>query len=547
MRNVVFLAVSFFILFKAENIKAQEYYWIAFTDKNNTEYSTSNPEEYLSERAIERRIKQNIPIDSLDLPVNSTYIDSIICIGAELVHSSKWMNGITVKTDLDNFANILSEISFVKEVQLTKPAQHTKSAINKFYEAGQKVSEPIDTSKYGASVYQTGLMNGQFLHNQNYNGQGIQIAVLDGGFTNVDEYIAFDSIWANNQILGTKDFVDSDSDIFDTHYHGTSVLSCIAGNVPGELFGTATKASFWLLRSEDGDSEYLIEEDNWIAAAEFADSVGVDIINSSLGYSEFDDTTMNHTYADMDGKTTRVTKGANIAASRGILVFSSAGNEGNDDWKYIIAPSDGDKVISVGASNKYGFAAYFTSYGPASDGDIKPNVTGVGWNTYLQRGDGELGYSNGTSFSSPVIAGMAACLWQAVPYSTATEVKQAIEMSASLYNEPDSLLGYGIPDFQIAFMYLFNQTVQFQETEDKWLVYPNPLRNFLILQQKDVNMGEDVEIEIYSIEGKLIRQWNKPNSSRILLAGLQSLPNGLLVMKVTSDNYSETIKLYKQR
>ena len=545
MNKKIFLFFSIIVLFQTFKTKAQDFYWVAFTDKNNSEYSLSAPEEYLSERAVDRRVKQNIPIDSLDLPGNSNYIDSVLNIGVELVHASKWLNGITVKVEMDSFPKEALKLPFVKEVQLTKPSGTTKSAINKFYESASEEKEPIDTSEYGASVYQTGLMNGQFLHNQDFKGQGMQIAILDGGFLNTDEYLAFDSLWINNQILGIKDFVDPDSNIFETHYHGMSVLSCIGGNVPGELIGTATKASFWLIRSEDTNSEYLIEEDNWVVAAEFADSVGVDVINSSLGYFEFDDPTMNHMYADMDGKTTRVTQGANIAASRGMLVFASAGNEGNDPWKYIIAPSDGDNVIGVGATQKFGFAAPFTSFGPASDGDIKPNVAAVGWNTYLQRSDGNLGYSNGTSFSSPVMAGMAACLWQANPHATAIEVKQALEQSATLFDEPDSLLGYGVPDMKLADQILGPSNIFQWETDNKWNVYPNPVENYLVLQQKNSGIEEEIKIEIYSVDSGLIRNWRKPGSSKIILNGLQSLPSGILLLKVNSDNSSETIKLYK--
>lgn len=547
MNNKIILFIVIILISQAFQTKAQDFYWVAFTDKNSSEYSLSSPEDYLSERAIQRRVKQNILIDSLDLPVNSNYIHSVLSIGAELVHASKWLNGVTVKTEIDSFQNKVLELSFVKEVQLSKPANTTKSAFNKFDEINSAEKEPIDTSLYGASVYQTGLMNGQYLHNQDYNGQGMQIAILDGGFLNVDKFRAFDSLWANNQILGIKDFVNPDDDFFSTHSHGMSVLSCIGGNVPDSLIGTARKASFWLLRSEDVDSEYLIEEDNWVVAAEFADSVGVDIINSSLGYYEFDDSDMNHTYADMDGKTTRVTQGANIAASRGMLVFASAGNEGNKAWKYIIAPSDGDNVIGVGATNKYGFAASFTSYGPASDGDIKPNVAGVGWNTYLQLSNGFLGFASGTSFSSPVMAGMAACLWQAAPNATAAEVKHAMELSATLYDNPDSVLGYGIPDFQRAWEYLVNLNIPDELKGKDWSVYPNPVHDYLVIQKNGVVNSDKITIEIYSLEGRLIQKWIKPNNPKIILSDIGWLSQGMFLLKISSDKKYQTIKLNKIR
>lgn len=547
MNSKFYIAFAVFTMFLSFHSKAQDYYWVAFTDKNNTEYSLSVPEDYLSERAIQRRDRQNIAIDSLDLPVNSNYISEVLNLGVDFIHSSKWLNGITVKVDIDSFETKVLQLPFVKEVQRTKTGA-TKSAVNKFNEWESTDYEPIDSALYGPSVYQTGIMNGQFLHNQNYKGQGMQIAVLDGGFLNADKYPAFYTLWANDQILGTKDFVDPSVDFFSTHYHGMSVLSCMGGTVQGELVGTATKAFYWLIRSEDVDTEYLIEEDNWVAAAEYADSVGADVINSSLGYYEFDDPAMNHTYADMDGHTTRVAQGANIAVSRGILVFNSAGNEGNKNWKYIISPADGDSVFAVGAVNKDSIPAYFTSYGPASDGDIKPNGTAIGWNTYLQSSNGLLGYSNGTSFSSPVMAGMGACLWQSVPEARVWEVREAIEKSAHLYANPDSLMGYGIPDFKLAWKYLDEiVSVRTKANEKKWLVFPNPAENYVILERITGNQIGKVEIDVYTVDGKLLKKWEKPGANQIVLNEIQTLPAGLLILKISSGNESEIAKLSKYR
>lgn len=535
------------LLLQAGFAGAQNYFWVAFKNKNNTTFSLSSPSEYLSDRAIQRRLNQNIAIDSLDLPVNSNYIDSVLKVGAQLVHSSKWLNGITIKTSVDTFKSTVEKLSFVREIQLTKPASNTKSALNKFAETTTTDKEPIDTSLYGESVYQTGIMNGQFLHNQGFNGEGMQIAVIDAGFYKANEFAAFDSLWTNNQILGTKDFVNSTDDFYSTHYHGMSVLSCMGGNIPGELIGTARKASYWLLRSEDVFSEYPVEGDNWVAAAEFADSVGVDIINSSLGYFEFDDTTMSYTYADMDGKTTRVTQGANIAFAKGILVVVAAGNEGNKPWKYIIAPADGDNVVAVGAINKYGYAAPFTSFGPAADGDIKPNVAAVGWNTYLQLKNGNLGFSNGTSFASPVMAGMAASLWGAAPYTTAADVKYAIELSANQIDNPDSILGYGIPDFRRAWLILVNLAATTNLVKKHWTVYPNPVHNYLVLTGRGNSNQKNIQIDIYSMEGRLIRNWNKPYQSQIVLSNIGNLPPGILLMRIRSGNTVQTIKLNKTR
>ena len=548
-KSILFFLAALFATFSSV---AQEYYWVAFTNKDNTPYSLSNPEAYLSKRAIQRREAQSIKIDSLDLPVNQNYIDQVIRPGVSLVHQSKWLNGITVKAEIDSFKYKIQSLPFVQKVELTKPATITKSAVNKFYEP--QTSDDllsIDEELYGASISQLTNSNGESLHNKNYKGQGIQIAVIDAGFYMADSYTAFDSLWANDQILGEKDFVEPADDFYSTNYHGMSVLSCMGGNIPGQLIGTAPKADYWLIRSEESGSEYLIEEDNWVAAAEFADSVGVDIINSSLGYYLFDDSTMNHTYAEMNGDSTRVTRGANIAASRGILVFTSAGNEGNDLWKYIIAPSDGDDVIGVGAVNKDSIPAPFTSYGPASDGGVKPNVATVGWNTVLESSDGTVAYSNGTSFSSPVMAGLGACLWQANPQATAAQVKSAIEQSASLFDNPDSLLGYGIPDFKLASHILGNTLegtfVEQWEAQNHWQVYPNPIKDVLWLQHKGGYSPYDIQLNFYTVDGRLLLSKKVSGTQQIVLRNLQSLPAGLLILKIRSDNYSESLKLVKNR
>lgn len=546
MRHTIFFIL--FLQLLCFKTKAQNYYWIAFTDKNNTPYFLSAPEDYLSERALERREKQNIPIDSLDLPVNTNYIDSVLSLDVEFVHASKWLNGITIKTNLDGLDEKIRDWSFVKEVQLTKPNNVNKSIRTKF-EKELDAELQNDPSYYGESFSQVDMLNGQYFHDKNLKGQGMHIAVIDAGFIDADELPAFDSLWQNNQILGTKDILKLNTGIFDTpgDYHGMSVLSCMGGNVPGQLIGTAHKASFWLIRSEDVRSEYMVEEDNWVVAAEFADSVGVDIINSSLGYYVFDDPSANHTYADMDGKTTRVTQGANIAASRGILVCTSAGNERNDPWQRIIAPSDGDLVIGVGAVDKDLFPATFTSAGPASDGDIKPNVAAMGYLTVIQRSNGTIGVASGTSFSSPVMAGMAACLWQENPDKTVAEIKEAIEMSGHQYENPDSLLGYGVPNMKHASDLLAPVSVSVRETQSSWMVYPNPFQNSIVLQNHIGNNQEELIIELYSINGQLVKQWHKPGSRRIVLSDIPELENGMFLLQIWAGHQSQTFKLSKSK
>ncbi len=302
---------------------------------------------------------------------------------------------------------------------------------------------------YGQAFNQINMLNGIPLHDLGYDGAGMTIAVLDAGFLNANVLSAFDSLWLNNQIIGYKDFVSPLApDIFGSHTHGTSVLSTMGANLPAEMVGTAPKADYWLLRSEDDATEYLIEELNWASAAEYADSVGVDVINSSLVYNTFDDPAQDHTYAYMDGNTTPITIAADLAASKGILVVNSAGNSGSSSWHYIGAPADGDSVFSIGAVNSSGVYASFSSTGPTYDGRIKPNVVAQGQgSTIISAYSGNVISGNGTSFSSPITAGMVASLWQAHPDKKNTEIMEAIQQSATQALNPDSLLGFGIPDY----------------------------------------------------------------------------------------------------
>lgn len=518
-------------------------YWIKLKDKTGTLYQVSHPEAFLSKRAIDRRVRQSIPIDQTDLPVSVVYLDTLRNRGLEIVHTSKWLNGVTVRTADTLLIKKIALLPFVTSVQLTKPSGAQKSVNLKFREEMKTDINPIN---YGISIGQLTQLNGQYLHNKGFRGKGVQIAILDGGFWHVNTIAAFDSLRNSGRILGTRDFVAPGSDIYQQDSHGMSVLSCMGGNQPLSLVGTAPDASFYLFRSEDSATEFLIEEDNWVAAAELADSLGVDVINSSLGYSVFDDQKMNHTYRDMNGKTTRVTQGANMAFQKGIVVFNSAGNEGTNSWRYIIAPSDGENVIGVAAVDKFGVRASFSSVGPAFGGAVKPNVAATGSSTYLVTGSGVLGYSNGTSFSSPVLAGMGACLVQANPYATAKQIKTAIEQSASQFSKPDSLLGYGIPDFQKADNYLkLNTAVKEMPKNSTWMASPNPFSNSITLHNSSADLGGSCVITIYSLSGNALWQTIVPAAESIQLNHLSSLPDGLLILSIRTGSNEERIKLIK--
>lgn len=537
---ILLLVLSQVTVFAQDRING--YFWIQFKDKNGTPFQISHPEDFLSQRSIDRRIRQHIVIDETDLPVSPIYLDSLRSMGFTVLHNSKWLNGATILVTDSIPLSSLSDLSFVSSFQFTKPFLINKSAHSKFNELEIK---DIPLSDYGNASNQFIQLNGQYLHNLGFRGKGIQIAVLDAGFFHADRIAAFDSLRNSNRILGTHDFVDQKADFYEQNYHGMSVLSCMGGNLPGQFIGTAPDASYYLFRTEDVVSEYLIEEDNWVAGAELADSLGVDVINSSLGYSEFNDTLMNHTYAELNGRTTRVTIGANMAFQKGILVFSSAGNEGSTPWSKIVSPSDGESVIGVAAVDKNGIRAGFSSLGPAYGGAIKPNVAAQGSSTFLVTSKEVLGYANGTSFSSPVLAGMGACLMQANPWADVKQIKTAIELIASQFGSPDSLLGYGIPDFEKADKYLKINNVSALKTEGSFSVSPNPFHDELYFRNLNPGSNQIGLLSIYNLHGVCLWQSMFDTTESVFLKNLSNLPDGFLILKIRSGEKEDRIKLLK--
>lgn len=542
--RLIFLLVFFLCEFiSVAQTTPKSYFWVQLKDKKGTIFQISNPEAFLSQRAINRRIRQHIAIDETDLPVSPVYLDTLKKRGLEIFHTSKWLNGVTVRIADTSQIRKIAALPFVASVQYTRPANVLKSGKNKF--DNDKLQSEIDPATYGTAIIQLTQLNGQYLHNKGFRGKGILVAVLDAGFWHVNQIEAFDTLRTNKHILGTRDFVDPRSDFYEQHTHGMSVLSCMGGNQPGKLLGTAPDASYYLIRTEQDPSEYLIEEDNWVAGAELADSLGADVINSSLGYSLFDDPTMNHVFSDMNGNKNRITKAANMAFRKGILVFSSAGNEGNNAWQKILSPADGEHVIAVAAVLKDGVRAAFSSVGPAFGGAIKPNVAAMGGNTYLITSGGIPGYSSGTSFASPVLAGMGACLLQANPYANVKQVKMAIEQSAHQYSKPDSLLGYGIPDFEKADKYLKVNSTQSMVSQNSWLVLPNPFNDYLLIQNMNPEITENCLINIYNLQGISVWQSAFSNTEQILLNNLGNLPKGFLILSIRSGGKEDRFKLIK--
>ena len=423
-------------------------YRISLKDKAATDYSLQKPEMYLSKKSIERRKRQGLEIDSTDLPVCKKYVDAIRKKGVHVLVTGKWDNFVTVSC---NDSMLIAEIAGLPFVRSTERVW--RGVAKRASERDSLINKPLRTdSLYGPAITQIKMSNADRLHEAGFKGQGMTIAVIDAGFHNVDKIEAMKNI----NILGTRDFVNPEADIYAESSHGMSVLSCMAMNQPNVMIGTAPEASYWLLRSEDEYSENLVEQDYWAAAIEFADSVGVDLVNTSLGYYSFDDPTKNYRYRDLNGHYALMSREAAKAADKGIVVVCSAGNSGSGSWKKITPPGDAENVITVGAVNKYGVLAPFSSVGNTADGRVKPDVVAVGLGSDVMGTDGNLRHANGTSFSSPIMCGMVACLWQACPELTAKEIIELVRRSGDRAVFPDNIYGYGIPDLWKAYQSTVN-------------------------------------------------------------------------------------------
>jgi len=494
----------FIILLSISNVNygaTSYYFFIQFTDKQNTPYSLSNPSEYLSEKAIARRAAFGIECDTTDLPVNPQYIAQISGLGLNVHSRSKWLNGITVTTTDSNVLSQVRLLTFVKKVQYTG-LMSTAAGIKARSKSGS-----TQNINYGIAATQANQINISALHSDGFTGKGILIGVLDAGFYNANINRGLDSLRLQGRLLGTKDIILPGNNVYAEDTHGANVLSIMTGNIPGTYVGMAPQASYLLIRTEYVPSEYLYETDFWTAGIEFADSVGVDIINSSLGYTEFDDARMNYTYADMNGKVSRASIAAGMAANKGIIVCNSAGNEGADTWHYIGAPADAENIFTVGGVTSTGAASSFTSYGPSSDNRIKPEVSAMATSTAYINYSGNASTGNGTSYSSPIIAGALACLLQKYK-STSTHLsmttfRSAVLTSGSTYTNPTQANGYGIPDFEKATVYL--NTAQDRNTqfeENLWQLTQSG--KLVTISNINNSINETIHYKITDLSGKQI-------------------------------------------
>ncbi|MFL5752202.1 MAG: S8 family serine peptidase [Bacteroidia bacterium] len=546
---IIFLAFEFSKCLTAQTTTK---YWVKLTDKNGSPYSVSNPSAFLTPRAINRRTTQNIAITTSDLPVNPAYISQIQGTGALVLKTSRWLNAVVI--DAPN-ATILAAVNNLPCVQSSTPvARHRRSPdpIEKATDLKISTSKITGTNSYnyGGSLNQISMLNGVCMHDQGYDGKNMLIAVLDAGFLNANTLAVFDSLWINNQILGTRDFVVGDTMVFEDFNHGSSVLSCMGGNIPGQLVGTAPKAKYWLLRTEDANSELIIEEDNWVRGAEFADSVGADLINSSLGYTTFDISSQNHTYSDLTGKVSVASIAATMAARKGMIVCNSAGNDGGGPWQFVGVPADADSILAVGSVDAMGNYSSFSSTGPTADGRIKPDVAAKGSGTTVASAfSGNIITSSGTSFSSPVTCGMVSCLWQANPGKTNMEIITAIKQSASQYQTPDNNLGYGIPNFCKADSILkgFLKITKYS-LDDLILLSPNPFSDELSFAWLP-STNQDITYEVFDMSGRLLitgqHSIKQKSGLEVHIKGVDALAKGMYIFVATTSTTRFTKKIIK--
>ena len=540
-------------------------YIVRFKDKAGTPFNINNPSQYLSARSIQRRVKQNIAIDSTDLPITPRYLDSVKLAGnVTILNKSKWLNEVCIQTTdaaalakINSFPFVISS-SPVKRIQEgNKEITQTR---NKFNEEISQTNTATQTSKtngdvlnYGNSLAQIHIHEGEFLHNKGFKGEGMLMAIFDGGFRNYLTVTAFDSARNNNQIVETYDFVQNEISVNEDDPHGMYCFSIIAANWPGQLVGSCTKAKYYLYRTEDVATEFPIEEQNWAAAAERADSIGVDVFSTSLGYSTFDNPVFNHTYADMNGKITIIARANTMAARKGIISVVAAGNDGNNAWHFIATPADADSIVTTGAVNTSGVVASFSSYGPTSDGRVKPTVASVGQGTAIAGLNNLQTFGNGTSFATPNLAGLITCLWQAFPEFTNMQIIEAVKRSSSIYTTPNDRIGYGIPNFHKAYDDLFQQRALLQVNiilGNDWLkAYPNPFKQNFTLIMKPKYTGSTT-FKLFDSKGNLflIKQvtGQQGQAQIITFDNLQPLAKGIYILHYANVLGKGNIKIVAQ-
>ncbi len=535
-------------LFSGFTCFSQQDAWVYFADKQNVQSYLENPLGMLSQRALDRRTAQNIALDATDVPVTQDYIDQVeASTGVSVLAKSKWLNAVHVRGSAANI-NALTNLSFVSSIDFAddsldsntdkKSNKKTGSTVQNPNHNTGKTLEALVNFNYGNSANQIQMLNGHLLHQQDYTGSGKIIAVLDAGFPGVDTATPFQRLFDNNLILGGYNFPDRNENIYSRNNHGTLVLSTMGGYVDNQLVGTAPDAQYYLFITEAIEYENPVEESFWVEAAEMADSLGVDVINTSLGYKTYDNAAYSYTYAERNGTKAFISRGADMAFSKGMVVVVSAGNDGNSETdNFVSVPADAANVLTVGAVTSTENYASFSSIGPTTDGRVKPDVCARGQAATVSSTTGTITTANGTSFSSPIMAGMIATFWSAVPNLTNQQVVDFVKQSADLFANPTAQKGYGVPDFSMA---LQNALSVNQNQKDNFVIWPNPVGNTLNLS---VANQTDATLEVYNQLGQLVLS-KKINATQSSL-DCSKLTSGIYIYSVKASGAKQSGKFIK--
>lgn len=534
------------LIFFSFHVYAQttQRYLIVLRDKTASPFSLSRPEQFLSARAVSRRAKQNIALTERDLPVNPTYVSQIRAAGAEVLNTSRWLNAVLIRATAANLQRVqalpfVKELEYGKSIGLARLATPTEQA-TRATKFGKTLAE---TLPYGPSKAQLSQLGLDKLHERGFRGEGKLVAILDSGFPNANTVSFLQPLIRENRIVATYDFVANNRNVYDDDSHGLNVLSIMAATADNRLYGGAFNAHYVLLRTENAPSESPIEEAYWLFGAEFADSTGADVINSSLGYTQFDPefASLDHNYTDLNGRKTLVSRAAQWAAETGIAVVVAAGNEGAAPWRYISAPSDAVDVLAVAATDASGIRARFSSFGPAPDGRVKPDVAAQGQGDIIGNPNGAIGSGSGTSFASPLIASFVTTLWQAYPHLTARELVGVVRRAGHQAQNPDDQLGYGIPTFERA--------AALAEVLSFTTASPNPFtdNDFVTIPWGEIPGTATLDAQLTDMAGRVVWQQTVPAERAVSLSFRQlGLPTGLYLLSLTSDGKRKTVRLLKR-
>ena len=531
----------FILLYCQFSLFAQQDAWVYLTDKQNVATAISNPLSILTQKAINRKNAHAVSIDERDVPVNETYITQLKnTVGITVLAKSKWFNAVHVRGSETDIKNLKITFSFIDHLDFADKSLNAPKKVQTKKQS--KLESILTTFNYGSAANQIQMFKGDKLHLANYTGTGMTVAVLDAGFPKVNTMSAFQRLRNAGNLKGSYDFVNRNDDVFNntTSSHGTWVLSTMAGYVENQYVGTSPDASYYLFITEDAPNENPVEESYWVEAAERADSLGVDVINTSLGYTTYDNPNYSYTTSNMNGNTAFITRGANIAFEKGMLLVNSAGNSGNDSWVIVGAPADAAGVLSIGAVKSDGTYAIFSSRGNNIQPSQKPDVVAQGQASFVITENDIITTANGTSFSAPIMAGGVVCLWQALPSLNSDQIMQLVRESASQYNVPDNFSGYGIPNLERALNNGFD-LVKSMGNDVDLKIYPNPSSNKVYFT---LNTGDIATLYVFDVLGKLIFDTNVTYASPSV--DISTLSNGMYIVKIQSSNKSKTIKLIKQ-